>query len=676
LGARAEQPNHDDKPDKLVMVVHGVGDPQPGQTLSLFTRSFAEDESPLQETQQTLWLNEKPDRPTEVKTFPAHVRKLKFQRESMVLVEAFWGDLSRVRRGLVGIFLGLFQILFGLRYVAYVAADQPGKAAFWLKKFGLISSRILHGPVMAVTFYLGILIAAVVGTQLMWPESYSGMMWTQIVLASCAGVAMIAAQTGDKLTRSRVLKRFWFWVNVTTAFVTGLMAIKHLAIDMYIEPGQYANAVHPGLIWYCRVLVVLLGLLWFVETLVVMAMAVCWAVARFHPGTYCSALNVAFLLPALAVGIWGQAMPFLWISAKEGIVKLIKLEKFEALFDEAIPLLGVQFLMMLITSLVSLVIVVQYLRKRMTLDAAAFSDGQRVPRLIVHPVQQWTIAVCTMIGVSLVSWISIVENSGYAWDEFWLGQIMAESNKYAIAVLVPMGGVILFLLPRMRSVFDIVLDVVNHFYFRPTNIADALDDDDEFDIRESTFESGALFFERRDQILGRIKRILAHYRDEYHHRPDLILVAHSQGTVDIIETLNDPELDWLRNTFGKVTLVTMGSPITNLYQYYFRHFYPPFSDRFWKPLHQNVDRWVNIFRVDDFVGLDIDFGHLPQSPQQNEEMMRSTEGQYELKFTQCSNHAVGARGHSNYWADSEVLDILRKELLASQSDSTRRRNAA
>lgn len=665
-----------EKPDKLVVVVHGVGDPQPGDTLSLFTRSFAEDERPLQETQSTLWLHEKPDRPTQIKTFPAHVRKLKFEGESMVLVEAFWGDLSRVRRGIVGIFLGLFQILFGLRYVAYVAADQPGTAALWLKKLGLISSRILHGPVMAVTFYLGILIAAVVGTQLMWPESYTGMLWTQIVLGCCAGVAMVAAQTGDSLTRSRVLKRFWFWVKITTAFVTGLMAIKHVSVDWFLEAGQYTEATLPGLVWYCRVLVILLGLLWFVETLVVIAMAFCWAAARFHPEAYCPALNVAFLLPALVVGIWGQAMPMLWVSANEGIVKLIKLEKFEKLFDEAIPMLGVQFLMMLVTTLVSLAIVIQYLRARMTLDADGFHGGKRVPRLIVHPVQQWTIAACTLVGVSLVSWISIVENSGYAWSEFWLGEFMAESNKYAIAVLVPMGGVILFLLPGMRSVFDIILDVVNHFYFRPTNIADALDDDDEFDIRESTFESGTLFFERRDQILGRIKRILAHYRDEYHHRPDLILVAHSQGTVDVIETLNDPELEWLRNSYGKITLVTMGSPVTNLYQYYFRHFYPPFSDRFWKPFHQNVDRWVNIFRVDDFVGLDIDFSQLPQNERRRSGLMVDSDGQLELHYTQCTNHAVGARGHSNYWADAEVLEILRAELLASDSDSVRQNRAA
>jgi len=572
--------------------------------------------------------------------------------------------ISQVRRGAFGVIFGMFQILFGLRYVAYVAADQPGIAAHWLKKLGLISSRILHGPVMAVTFYLGILTLAVVGTQVMWPQSYTGMLWTQIVLSCCAAVALLASQIGDRITRSRVIKRFWFWVNITTAFVTGLMAIKHMLVDWHSTIVQYSGAVHPGLIWYCRVLFVLLGLLWFIETLVVLGMFGCWLGALFHPRADRRALHVAFLLPALAVGIWGQCMPLLWVSVREGVVNLVKIESFKKLFDEATPMLGVQFMMALCLTAVTLGLLVHYLRRRSAIDVDSFKQGKRVPRLLVHPVVQMTMGVCTMFGVSLILWISIVENWGTPSQRKHLFDLMGTANTYTIAVLMPMGSLILFLLPKMRGVLDIILDVVNHFYFRATQIKDVLDDDDEFDIRESTFESGTLYFSRRDQIMKRIKRILAHYRDEFSHRPDLVMVAHSQGTVDVIETLNDPEMDWLRNSFGKITLVTMGSPVTHLYQHYFGHFYPRFSDRFWSTLHQHVDRWVNIFRVDDFVGLDIDFAHLPQTQEDCIAMSGSGPNQCRLHFAHCSNHPVGARGHVNYWADVEVLEILKKELSA------------
>jgi len=619
--------------------VHGVGDPQPGETLSLFTRSLAEEQRPLHESQSTLWLNENPDRPTLVKTFPAHVRKLRFEHETIELVEGFWGDLSQVNRGFLGIIVGLFQILFGLRYVAYVAADQPGKPAFWLKRLGLISSRILHGPVMAVTFYLAILVLAVVGTQVMWPESYCTKLWTQIVVFGCSCAAVL----------------------------------EYFCADQFCPDDAYSLTVHPGLIWYCRVLVVLLGLLWFVETVVVVAMACCWLGAILHPRANRRALHVAFLLPALAVGIWGQALPMLWVSVRKGILATVQLDKFANIFDEAIPMLGIQFVMFLAISIVALAIVANYLRRRTTITPETFAQGDRVPRLIVNPIQQLALGICTLIGVSLVMSISIVENLGGSWHDYRLGEMMAESNKYAVTVLVPMIGTILFVLPRMRAVFDIVLDVVNHFYFRATNLKDWLDDDDEFDIRETTFESGTLFFSRRDQILGRIKRILTHYRDEFDHRPELTLVAHSQGTVDVVEALNDPELDWLQNSFSKVSLVTMGSPITHLYQHYFGHLYPSLEHQFWKGLHQNVDRWVNVFRVDDFVGQDINFGNLPRSEDKRDLLeSRRAPSQVELHFAHCSNHAVGPRGHGLYWSDAEVLEILRGEIFAHASDSVSR----
>ena len=668
------------QPDKLVVVIHGVGDPAPGETLSLFTRSLALQQQPLLETRDTLWLNDKPGDDGFIKTFPAHQNRIDYADEKIELVEAFWGDLSRVRRGPFGLIVGMFQILFGLRYVAWIAADQPGTAARWLKQLGLISSRILHGPVLAVTFYLAILTAAVSGTQMMWPQSWRGMLWTQVVLAVCAAIAITAAQVGYRFTRSRVVERFWFWVNITTMFVTGLMAIRHL-LDSPTH-AAFTQAAHPGLIWYCRVLVVLMGLLWFVETLVVIAMAGCWATALFHSKASRRGLHAAFLLPALAVGIWGLTLPMLWISAREGVDRMSRLPEFAALFDQAIPLLGVQFAMLMMLGIVTVLVLIRYAIARLGFKQMQFESGRRVPRLIVHPGQQFAMGVCTMIGMSLVLTTSLLEFWGYSWREHQFGLWMAESNKYAIALLVPLGGILVFLLPRLRSVFDIVLDVVNHFYFRSTNMIDALDDDDEFDIRETTFEGGSLFFSRRDAIHVRVKRILVHYRDTWEHRPELIIVSHSQGTMAAIETLNDPELDWLSTRFDRITLVTMGSPLSNLYQHYFRHLYPSLDAPAWQTLRQRVCRWVNIFRIDDFVGTEIDFvdpkpvdpiqmhRHHSAGPTSHESAANWHTGHdHAVDQIDCSNHAVGCRGHVNYWADAEVLAVLRDQVFSADASN-------
>ena len=642
-----------DQIDKLVIVVHGVGDPAPGETVSEFARSLADGDQPLIEHQETIWLPEKQNEDDIVKRFTSQQRTLRAGNQNIRLADVFWGDLSQVKKGIFGILFGMFQILFGLRYVAYVAADQKIPPARWLQWLGLASSRILHGPVLAIAFFLTILSGAICATQLMWPESYRGVLWTRIVLAGCCLLALAISNVGWNITRSRVVERFWFWVNVTVMFVLGLMIVKTIWIDPAFPDLAFTGAIRPGLIWYCRILIVLLGLLWLAEILVLSAMASSWFLACLHPRVYRPALHVSFLLPALAVGIWGQALPLAWVSAKEGIKQFADMPKFSKAFDEAIPLLGVQFLMMLVISGVAAVIVVRYFLWRRNKGVDVYANGLRSPRLIVHGSLQIVTAVCTCFGMALVLLLGVLQYGDTPYEKFWLGRFMAQANYYAIMLIVPIGGFVALLLPYLRGGFDILLDVVNHFYFRATQMADALDDDDEFDINETTFESGSLFFSRRDAIHHRFKRILAHYRDALENRPELVIVSHSQGTMIAIESLNDPEMVWLGNRFSKITLVTMGSPFTHVYQHYFRHLYPGIEDPFWSELRSRVDRWTNIFRIDDYVGTDIDF---PDS---------ESEGVASDDF---SNHPIAPRGHTYYFSDRDVLNLIKSECLACQKE--------
>jgi hypothetical protein len=270
-------------------------------------------------------------------------------------------------------------------------------------------------------------------------------------------------------------------------------------------------------------------------------------------------------------------------------------------------------------------------RKKATLEG--FNSGHRAPRLIVNGSLQLVLAVCTAIGVSIVSTLCVVEMLGFDYREFVLGRLMAEVNKYAVGVIVPLGGLLILLIPKLRPGFDMMLDVVNHFYFRATNVQDALDDDDEFDI----------------------------------------IVAHSQGTMIAIEALNDDDLSWLNNCFSSVTLVTMGSPLNHLYQHYFGHCYPALDQPFWSAIRRRLDSWVNVCRMDDFVGTQMDFptGDLYRRDQSFDQ---TSFNQTSFNQTVFSNHAVGARGHTNYWSDREVLAILRRELF-SQDDFEARRSA-
>lgn len=678
--------------DQLIIVVHGVGDPEPGEPVGAFARSIALESKPLKESHSVLWLNEKANESSFIQTFPVHVRDLKMRRKNVKLAEVFWGDMSRVVSGVPGMVLGLFQILFGLRYVAYVAADQPGFSAGWLKKLGLISSRVLHGPVLAVTLFLGMLAFAISGSQLLWPDSWQGPMWSQIVISGCSVFGLIFALIGRRVTRNRVIERSCFWLGVTSVFMFALMGFKTVWLDdLQREPSALANSI--SLIWHCRVLVVLLGWLWFCEILVMLAMAVCWLMAIMRPRANRRALHIALLLPLLSIGIWGQAIPMLWLTTQASAKKFLRLDDFAHVFDEAVPLLGIQFIMCLAIVIATGVVAIRFLRWRSGQTVERFLGGSRGPRLIVHGGLQVVLAACAAVGVSLVITIETLETLGHSHHDFLIGRLMAESNKYAMAILVPVGFLLAFALPRLHPVFDIVLDIVNHFYFRPTNVQDALDDDDEFDINETTFESGNLFFSRRQAIHARMQRILTHYRDNMTERPELIVIAHSQGTQIAIEVLNDPELAWLNNQFCSVKLVTMGSPFSNLYQHYFSHIYPPLDAAYWSSLRRRVDQWTNIFRIDDPVGTEIDFDPILCDVTRHESGERTglqiesdgasgwlektspyrpapgkceQTGTEKLSPIKVSNHPVGCRGHVNYWIDREVLDIIHDIVLAPE----------
>jgi hypothetical protein len=583
----------------------------------------------------------------------------------------------------VGLFYGLFQILFGLRYVAYVAADQPGRGAFYLKKLGLISSRLLHGPVLAVAFFLTLITSAAMATDMMWPGSYKHLTWTHALVAACAGLAISVAWIGQRLTNSRVVVRFWQWVITVAGYSILLIGVKALLIDRFFPEINCPNCQHPGLIWYCRVQIILLGLLWFVESGIVIAMGVCWAIACLHARVFRPAIHVAFLLPALAVGIWGQALPMVWVSAKEGLTRLQRIPEFAAAFDEALPLLGVQFVMVVITAAATLVVIVRYFLWRSNNDIASYIAGNHPPRLIVNPLQQLTLAGCTCGGVLLVFTLSVMNNIGISWRDNALGLVLAEANKYALVCLAPMAGRTFLSLKHLRPAFDIILDVVNHFYFRSTLIEDALEDDDEFDIKETTFESGSLYFSRRDIIHNRMKRILVYYRDRLEHRPELVIVCHSQGTMVAAEVLNDPEMAWLSSSFSRTTLLTMGSPLTYLYQTYFGHLYPSLSEPAWDHLRSRVDRWVNLFRIDDFVGQKIEFpltGRAMQSSPllSSSQQTQATDGQASSfqSHQSCTDHPLGPRGHTNYWEDVEAIDVIKQEVFPADQGQRSSRRAA
>jgi len=636
-------------PKELILIVHGVGDPDPGETLSFFSQSLVTPDQALLEEQRVLWLNE--SRPQSgssrfVSSFSAHVRDLEIRGETATATEVYWGDLSRVRRGLWGVILGLLQIVFGLRYVAYVGADQPGLGAAWLRRLGLHSSRLIHGPVLAVNFILALMTLTLIASQTLWEKSSINPWWADSLTTVIAISLLLIAGSVWRSTNNRVVERFWFWVFVgACSLLTLVFARSFLGIDHNHMHEETHSELACGLFFYCRILVVLLGMQYVWLSCTMVLLAVSWIMALLHPKTNRQGLHVGFLVPTLLVGVWSFAIPLVWVSCGEALKQFGEVERFDWLFHEAVPLLGLQCIMALMLTVTMVVVLTWYAIWRVRNGVDSYLLGKRSPRLILHPLVQFCTGMVALFGITISMMLNWNHFDGSSYEQFILGRFMVEANKYAAGILVPIAGMLFLSLKYLRPALDIGLDVVNHFYLKPADDDSAMDDDDEFDFSRVTHEHGSIVFTRREIIGGRLQRILEYYARQYDHRPILNILSHSQGTLIAAEVLNNSDLDWLPQKFSTVNLVTMGSPIHHLYQYYFPHVYPPVDQPYWSNLRSRIDSWTNIFRIDDFVGTEIPF---PDS-------QRNAHG------PRFSNHPIKVAGHHWYWVDKEVLGIVAEQ---------------
>ncbi len=83
--------------------------------------------------------------------------------------------------------------------------------------------------------------------------------------------------------------------------------------------------------------------------------------------------------------------------------------------------------------------------------------------------------------------------------------------------------------------------------------------------------------------------------------------------------------------------------MTHLYQHYFPTRYASLSDHCWGGLKSIVRRWVNVYRLDDYVGTDIE--PVP------------TWTRKPTNAPVLVNVPIGPGGHVGYWRQPEVFEF-------------------
>ncbi len=195
-------------------------------------------------------------------------------------------------------------------------------------------------------------------------------------------------------------------------------------------------------------------------------------------------------------------------------------------------------------------------------------------------------------------------------------------------------GVLLFLIlflffsQYIRDGAKLLLDVVNHFTPRTRSASET------FRGRKQR----ELIFPVRRRIQQRFEEMIEALLSRG-DKPNLLIVAHSQGTVITLDALMRRRwMSRLLDRVESVTVITFGSPITHVYQRYFPQLYKPFGEtpHLVELSRDSRVRWINVYRIDDFVGTYIE-NSIPGFP---------------------INVPVPAGGHTNYWSADVMKELF------------------
>lgn len=209
-------------------------------------------------------------------------------------------------------------------------------------------------------------------------------------------------------------------------------------------------------------------------------------------------------------------------------------------------------------------------------------------------------------GLFALPWVASV------WDDRWNTPVMLGGAAVLIVVQAAFGPV--------RSAFDLLLDVDS--YFRDTP-------------RRSTPRRG--MFERAMAVLARCRGY-----------DELIVVAHSQGAILFADLLRLRRLLGFLPGLPRISLVTMGAPIRQLYQVALPRAYDWLEPDPCGTLQ--VARWHNCYTTGDYVGRSL----------WSDDPGRWRRGAV-WRDGARSERCLGAGGHMHYWDGTfpEVGEDLR-----------------
>lgn len=704
-----------------IVVVHGVGDPLPGDALRGLIEGLQagnEHSSFRLDGAITVRHLDAPKEPqaerNRVNSFPvAHASLIdegtttKRRHECW---EVYWGDLSRVKQSISALLYSLFDLIFGLRHIVEeatrLAPTGPGKLSGYLASTSLWTAR---GPMFAVNVQLAITCLIFAGLLLV-PEDLKPEEWAPQVAMSLASATVVI---GGWLAWVRVQRLEWSQATAGSMVIVGSLSAIYTwvfwselsdPLKTYVNLNPYVNFM-TTVMTIGAMFMVLIGFL------AVTLAAMCWgwaaiakmfaadltastaALERSRPPLviiFCTALSICLFVFAV-IACWTIIVKT--IEPDPDITRFKCLEIPSVVFSleecvethksavgqltdrihKGVHLLPVMFVIFLVAALIYLGIVgVNWVNGNCR-------GNTKSPRLryIVNPaVIAWFAVASTVGGLAFLIlsyrllWLGAcnsadggcLQSDAQRWiglpggfvallrllPEFtWLNDLVKGIEKYeeplkpvALSMTVAVAAFVVASRAHFLTALDLVLDVISHFRTAPG---------------PKTRED----FKRFTQWHAMVERFRRVVRNTIAD-PEvtrLVVISHSQGTMIALHGLGllkvgDWQLDPQRKDGLTVDLITMGSPLTWLY----RHYLP---QRYTLSLNEGstgVGTWLNIFRIDDFIGTDVALTKAEDSI--GLPVDEGSRNEDSVKKTVLSNKNVRLGGHTDYWHDRRVLEKI------------------
>ena len=639
----------------LVFMVHGIGEQVAGETVDDFIGAARKElslDSPV--THNTVCLAEPaPQGGTtnnQHSLYPCHIRRMAQDADTeLVFAEVHWSDISPAPRGVIRTSLDLLRLVLGLGYLALdnVQNNVVDRNAY-IQKLVPVFVWIFYAliaPLNALLF-VGAVSLLLDPFVLSFSEQQLVPRLLLVALGGTVGYVCLLLSRKAQTYLTRTFFASLMVLGIATAVLGAVFAI--FGTCLCPAPAKAIPEYLHGIDCFAGLSILALNAAWlFVVALLFVLVLVSLRGITGNLGdkrsiylAVCAGMVLFWM--TFTVAFWTVLTKFaLELSATENPVVLTQV--LGRHFDGAVTSLPYGVLAVLALIVAGLLVA----RKRGKLKDALAEDPDNPTasdiwygRLILNPFLNLGLFISTLVlsfGVfyAFAEWLRKqgLEQAELAaiWDEEKNGLKCDQLNNWLFETACGLDALIDRFAPLTIAVVGLIgFALVNNHRFIATALGVARDimvymtrseranpvdnNDSRYLLREKI----------QTRFTNTVEKMVA--QEGIGEDDRITVVSHSQGTVVAALGLRDlaPPLP------VKPTLITMGCPLTHIYGHYFGkcHQFTPQSNA-------GLQGWHNICRRDDFVGTWV-AGH----------------------GTGASNDRVPAAGHTGYWTDGNVWEML------------------